>query len=61
VAKTPPPRALTRYFRQAHFYFFAGSWQVTALILFAALACISAISGLYLSLTMWFGKLFPRS
>ena len=61
VVKTPPPGALTRYFRQAHFYFFAGSWQVTALILFAALACVSAISGLYLSLTMWFGKLFPRS
>src|SRR5437762_10043403 len=61
VVKTPPPGTLTRYFRQAHFYFFAGSWQVTALILFAALACVSAISGLYLSLTMWFGKLFPRS
>src|SRR2546426_5389468 len=30
VAKTPPPRALTRYFRQAHFYFFAGSWQEIA-------------------------------
>jgi uncharacterized iron-regulated membrane protein len=61
VVKTPPAGVLTRYFRQAHFYFFAGSWQVTALILFAALACVSAISGLYLSLTMWFGKLFPKS
>ena len=28
VVKTPPPGVLTRYFRQAHFYFFAGSWQV---------------------------------
>jgi uncharacterized iron-regulated membrane protein len=61
VVKTPPPGTLTRYFRQAHFYFFAGSWQVTTLILFAALACVSAVSGLYLSLTMWFGKLFPKS
>ena len=61
VIKTPPPGALTRYFRQAHFYFFAGSWQVTALVAFSALACVSAISGLYLNLSMWFGKLFKRS
>src|SRR5499427_33419 len=60
VIKTPPPGALTRYFRQAHFYFFAGSWQVTALIVVSVLAAISAVSGLYLSLTMWFGKLSPR-
>ena len=61
VIKTPPPGALTKYFRQAHFYFFAGSWQVTLLVLFSALACVSAASGLYLNLTMWFGKLFKRS
>jgi len=61
VIKTPAPGTLTRYFRQAHFYFFAGSWQVTALAVFSALACVSAISGLYLNLTMWFGKLFKRS
>src|SRR5437773_6602055 len=61
VIKTPPPDALTRYFRQAHFYFFAGGWQVALLVILSALACISALSGLYLSLTMWFGKLFPRS
>lgn len=61
VIKTPPPGALTRYFRQAHFYFFAGSWQVTALILFSALAGISAITGLYLNLSMWSGKLFKRN
>src|SRR5437016_8748139 len=47
VVKTPPPGALTRYFRQAHFYFFAGSWQVPLLIAVAVLACISALSGLY--------------
>jgi len=61
VVKTPPPGVLTRYFRQAHFYFFAGSWQVPLLIALAALASISALSGLYLNLSMWSGKLFRRS
>ncbi|MDX6497824.1 MAG: hypothetical protein QOG23_1084 [Blastocatellia bacterium] len=61
VVKTPPPGVLTRYFRQAHFYFFAGAWQVTLLIALAALASISALSGLYLNLSMWSGKLFRRS
>src|SRR5215470_13396562 len=56
VIRTPPPRALTRYFRQAHFYFFAGTWQVPLLIVISALAGLSAISGLYLSLTLRFGK-----
>src|SRR5688572_5965005 len=60
VIKTPPPSALTRYFRQAHFYFFAGTWQVPVLILFTALASASALSGLYLNLTLWFGKLGKR-
>ena len=59
--KTPPPGMLTRYFRQAHFYFFAGSWQVPLLIGISALAGLSALSGLYLNLTLWFGKLFRRS
>ena len=53
VIKTPPPGALTRYFRQAHFYFFAGGWQGTLLILFSALACLSALSGIYLNLRLW--------
>jgi uncharacterized iron-regulated membrane protein len=57
VLKTPPPNALTRYFRQAHFYFFAGTWQVPLLIGLAALASASALSGLYLNLRLWFGKL----
>src|SRR5438105_13581810 len=61
VIRTPPPGALTRYFRQAHFYFFAGPWQLPLLIAFSALAALSALSGLYLSLTLWFGKLFRRS
>jgi uncharacterized iron-regulated membrane protein len=53
VIKTPPPRSLTRYFRQAHFYFFAGGWQVSLLIIFSALACLSALSGIYLNLMLW--------
>jgi uncharacterized iron-regulated membrane protein len=53
VVKTPPPGVLTRYFRQAHFYFFAGRWQVPLLILFSALASLSALSGLYLNLVWW--------
>src|SRR5216117_2277757 len=61
VIKTPPPGALTRYFRQAHYYFFAGTWQVPLLILLAALASASALSGLYLNLTLWFGKLSRRN
>ncbi|MDQ2856379.1 MAG: PepSY domain-containing protein [Acidobacteriota bacterium] len=56
VVKTPPPGVLTRYFRQAHFYFFAGSWQVTLLIAFSALAFVSALSGIYLNLTLWLRK-----
>jgi uncharacterized iron-regulated membrane protein len=61
VAKTPPPGILTRYFRQAHFYFFAGSWQMPLLIAVAALAGISAMSGLYLNLSRWSGKLSKRT
>ena len=61
VIKAPPPGALTRYFRQAHFYFFAGAWQVPLLIIVSALAGLSAMSGLYLSLTLRFGKLWRKS
>lgn len=60
VIKTPPPGTLTRYFRQAHFYFFAGSWQVPLLLGLSALAGISALSGLYLNLSRWSGKLLKR-
>jgi uncharacterized iron-regulated membrane protein len=56
VSKTPPPGPLTRYFRQAHFYFFAGSWQTQLLIVFSALACVSALSGIYLNLKLWLRK-----
>ena len=53
VIITPPPGLLTRYFRQAHFYFFADGWQVTLLVIFSALACLSALSGIYLNVTWW--------
>jgi len=56
VIQTPPPGLLTRYFRQAHFYFFAGTWQVGLLVLLSALACVSALSGIYLNLTLWLGR-----
>ena len=61
VIKTPPPAARTRYFRQAHFYFFAGSWQVPLLILFSALASLSAVSGIYLNLAWWRTKRFKAN
>ena len=53
VIKTPPPGLLTRYFRQAHFYFFAASWQVPLLVTLSALAGLSALSGIYLNVVLW--------
>ena len=53
VVQTPPPGGRTRYFRQAHFYFFAGSAQIYLLILMSALACLSAFSGIYLNIALW--------
>lgn len=57
VIKTPPPGTLTRYFRQAHFYFFAGSLQVPLLITLSALAGLSAMSGIYLNVVLWRSRL----
>ena len=48
-----PPNARTRFFRQAHFYFFAGGWQVSLLLLFSALTALSALSGIYLNIMYW--------
>ncbi|HEX8633336.1 MAG TPA: PepSY domain-containing protein [Pyrinomonadaceae bacterium] len=59
VARTPPPGALTRYFRQAHFYFFAGTWQTPLLLLLSALATLSALSGIYLNWQWWRAR--PRA
>jgi len=56
VSPAPPPGLKTRFFRQAHFYFFAGRWQVPLLVLLAALACLSAASGIYLHVGLWAGR-----
>jgi uncharacterized iron-regulated membrane protein len=55
VLQTPPPGAATSFFRQAHFYYFVGSWQTYLLLLFSALAAISALTGIYLNVVYWFG------
>jgi uncharacterized iron-regulated membrane protein len=61
VVPTPPPGTLTRYFRQAHFYFFAGRWQVPLLIAGSMLAFLSALSGVYLNLALWLPRLRKRA
>ena len=53
--ESEPPSWKTRFFREAHYYFFAGSWQVTLLVAFSLLAAISALTGVYLNLVYWFG------
>lgn len=56
-----PPNWKTRFFREAHFYYFAGSWQVALLVIFSLLAALSALTGIYLNCIYWFGKLRSRS
>lgn len=51
-----PPSLKTRFFREAHFYFFAGSWQVVLLLIFSALAALSALTGIYLNCVYWLGR-----
>ena len=48
-----PPTWKTRFFREAHFYFFAGDWQVILLLLFSALSALSAATGIYLNIAYW--------
>jgi uncharacterized iron-regulated membrane protein len=55
-----PPTLKTQFFREAHFYFFAGSWQVALLLLFSALSAISAATGIYLNIIYW-SRRFGRS
>ncbi len=43
----------TRFFREAHFYYFAGSWQVPLLLIFSGLAALSAVTGIYLNVVYW--------
>lgn len=47
------PSLKTRFFREAHFYFFAGEWQVTLLVIFSALTALSAMTGIYLNIVYW--------
>ena len=55
-----PPTLKTRFFREAHFYFFAGSWQVTLLLIFSGLAALSALTGIYLNIVHWSRKMPSR-
>ena len=52
-----PPTWKTRFFREAHFYFFAGEWQVTLLVIFSLLAAVSAATGIYLNIAYWLRRL----
>lgn len=59
AAMSAPPTWKTWFFREAHFYFFAGSWQVTLLMMFSLLAALSALTGIYLNITYWSRKISP--
>ncbi len=52
-----PPTWKTRFFREAHFYFFAGSWQVILLLIFSGLSALSALTGVYLNIVHWSRRL----
>ena len=52
-----PPTWKTRFFREAHFYFFAGGWQVPLLLLLSALSALSAGTGVYLNIVYWSRRL----
>ena len=57
AAFSKPPTWKTRFFREAHFYFFAGNWQVVLLLTFSALGSLSALTGIYLNIVYW-GRTF---
>jgi uncharacterized iron-regulated membrane protein len=56
ASHSAPPTWKTRFFREAHFYFFAGRWQVALLLIFSGLAALSALTGIYLNVVYWIGK-----
>jgi len=60
ASMSPPPSLKTRFFREAHFYFFAGSWQTSLLILLSALAAVSALTGIYLNIVHWMPRFRGR-
>jgi uncharacterized iron-regulated membrane protein len=51
-----PPSLKTKFIREAHFYFFAGKWQKPLLIIFSTLACLLALTGIYLNIVYWLNK-----
>jgi uncharacterized iron-regulated membrane protein len=55
-----PPAWKTSFFRQAHFYYFAGEWQVTLLVIFSFLSAFSAATGIYLNVAYWSTRLTAR-
>lgn len=55
-----PPTARTRFFREAHFYFFAGRWQVPLLLILSAIATLSVLTGIYLNVVYWGGRLLGQ-
>lgn len=57
AAFSKPPTLKTRFFREAHFYFFAGEWQAALLLFFSALAALSAATGIYLNIAHWWRQL----
>lgn len=60
AAHSKPPTWKTRFFREAHFYYFTGSWQVTLLLIFSALAAMSAMTGMYLNVVHWTRRLLRK-
>ena len=61
AAFSKPPGWKTRFFRETHFYYFTGSWQVAVLFIFSALAARSALSGIYLNIVYWSRRLKKTS
>lgn len=59
AAFAPPPTLKTRFFREAHFYYFAGGWQVAFLLLFSGLSALSALTGIYLTVRYWAKRMRP--
>lgn len=57
TSEKAPPSLTTRFVRQAHFYFFAYPYNALLTGLFSALACISVLSGMYLNVVYWKGRL----
>ncbi|RMF99398.1 MAG: hypothetical protein D6735_15430 [Acidobacteria bacterium] len=55
-----PPSLKKRFFREAHFYFFAGSLQVPLLIILSLLATVMTLSGIYLNINYWLRRIKKR-